>query len=915
MMVQRSIQRVKAAVSGAILNTCRDVLAYKSDILIEGTVGITIDHDEILLLAINSALLAETDPSRAPRGHTQQQRIRKAKSVTIQSILERCQKVVTYENVGHVEGLLGITVDQEEIFLININNAFPSDNVTMDVIVVPDTEETKIPQKGKSSVVSNTENNEDEVEVVASRPQKARRSTPFKHVKPITSMPQKAKRNVASKTEIAKRVATDGEPAKKRKKRDDVDEGKVGETVEEPSLDESMESLSGRRRIKKRRDSDYEYDYHVSDDEDSEPPTENLDSAMEEDYDEISDDLDPDYDPEGINKDKVEILEIPSDDDDVIMMEDEEDEIKSVMSKTKKKTNIEDEGDDDDGIFNDDTPVVVDLELAKAKKLESYDKVPEVKTKTESSKSFLDSFLGFSVNKKQRKVKYIKEIKRESVESDREKTKGANDVETSDATTTLTDLFNEGILDDQDYAVTDVTGHNPSVVTITKPAPPGGSKILGQVKKSKTIKTGSLGAAYMPKPLKPKPSHTPERPTMTKIISPKKLPATKSDQKKIIIMPKVIAPAKPSAATVQVQLPAKNVVSSPQAQLPAKLAGAVQQSQPQQVFMISTGIPGEEKYFVLQGNQQFQNIGKSTKLIIKKDQRVAPKSPVTQVVAAKPQGVTVKSQVPQEGTAKSEVPQGGSAKSRVSILQSSKTLQTASPTTQKQKTINVTLPSKTPGGAPRQVSILIKGQSQLTASGILNQKRAFINTSQQSRVNSESTAASILSQLSQASSVSTTIQQQTVASNQLSNVGVVSDQQFVANTATDHMVAPLAVVDMVPEVPIEPQLEVPVVPSVGQEVNISDLQMGGPGEMYVQVGPDGSITYSATPQQMAAPTQSPVGTVGDAPSFMSSADLSLPLDTDLNLQVHTTYNGYCVIVSLYLLSFRDVIDMKWIDSP
>ena len=139
-------EKLKSLLIEVITILCKKGLNYEEEFTIEGLLGITVDSEEMFLLNINekmknntAPLLKQNEIKGMPLLQTKPHKCLLPVAVTdnqenVNALLNEaitilCKNGLDYENEFTIKGLLGITLDSKEIFLLSINKQIKSDNM------------------------------------------------------------------------------------------------------------------------------------------------------------------------------------------------------------------------------------------------------------------------------------------------------------------------------------------------------------------------------------------------------------------------------------------------------------------------------------------------------------------------------------------------------------------------------------------------------------------------------------------------------------------------------------------------------------------------------------------------------------------------------------------------------------------
>ena len=112
-------EKVKAILIETVTALCKNSLKYQDELTVEGLLGVTLDSQEIFLVNIKKQIKRNTMKLHCPK--VKEIPPDKMPALLIEALTLLCKNRLDYRVELTIEGLLGITLDHEKVFLVNID--------------------------------------------------------------------------------------------------------------------------------------------------------------------------------------------------------------------------------------------------------------------------------------------------------------------------------------------------------------------------------------------------------------------------------------------------------------------------------------------------------------------------------------------------------------------------------------------------------------------------------------------------------------------------------------------------------------------------------------------------------------------------------------------------------------------------
>ncbi len=120
MVLKVEHERMKTLIARVVSVLCKNGLNYTKEFRIEGLLAVTLDQDDIFLLNINELVKHDSLNDSAERG--------RLRTLIANVVLVLCKNGLNYTKEFRIEGLLAVTLDKDDIFLVNINEFVKHDS-------------------------------------------------------------------------------------------------------------------------------------------------------------------------------------------------------------------------------------------------------------------------------------------------------------------------------------------------------------------------------------------------------------------------------------------------------------------------------------------------------------------------------------------------------------------------------------------------------------------------------------------------------------------------------------------------------------------------------------------------------------------------------------------------------------------
>ena len=164
MVLKAEFERMRTLISGVVSVLCKNGFSYTKEYFIEGLLAVTLDKDDIFLVNINELVihdssadssdsecevlrgddsLSHSDSLRRnrkkrshktgdcfPGGESADNKHERVRTLIAGAVSIVCKNGLNYTKEFRIEGLLAVTLDKDNIFLVNINELVKHDSST-----------------------------------------------------------------------------------------------------------------------------------------------------------------------------------------------------------------------------------------------------------------------------------------------------------------------------------------------------------------------------------------------------------------------------------------------------------------------------------------------------------------------------------------------------------------------------------------------------------------------------------------------------------------------------------------------------------------------------------------------------------------------------------------------------------------